>query len=75
MKYFKLKWFFEGDEGDVDIFRELREILDDPEHPENYWLSELQDDGRLKCHFCPSKHMKTISTMYSFYPRSQKKRT
>lgn len=47
------KWFFEGD---VDIFRELREILDDPEHPENYWLSELQDDERLKCHFSPATY-------------------
>lgn len=30
--------------------------MDDPEHPENYWLSELQDDERLKCHFCPATY-------------------
>ncbi|XP_021342789.1 uncharacterized protein LOC110443113 [Mizuhopecten yessoensis] len=42
------KHFFDSD---TDIFRQLREILADPSHPENYWTSHLED-GRVKCHFC-----------------------
>lgn len=42
------KHFFDSDS---DIFRQLREILIDPNHPENYWTSHLEN-GRVKCHFC-----------------------
>ncbi|XP_062600100.1 uncharacterized protein LOC134261715 [Saccostrea cucullata] len=31
-------WFFENQD---DICKELREVLDDPQHSENYWLSEM----------------------------------
>lgn len=43
------KWFF--DEGD-DVCETLRSIATDPDHPENYWLSTKEQNGRLKCHFC-----------------------
>ncbi|OWF47689.1 hypothetical protein KP79_PYT01281 [Mizuhopecten yessoensis] len=29
----------------------LRAIVTDPEHPENYWISNLEN-GRVRCHFC-----------------------
>ena len=32
-------------------FLTLRDILSNPNHPENYWLSNLEN-GRLRCHFC-----------------------
>ncbi|XP_071121775.1 uncharacterized protein [Mytilus edulis] len=40
------EWFFEN----TDMFQELREILEDPDHPENYWV--LNEEGRFPCHFC-----------------------
>ena len=41
-------WFF--DQGN-DIFENLRDIVCDIDHPENYWTSTL-DDGRFRCHHC-----------------------
>lgn len=41
------KWFFEND----DMFQQLREVLENPDHPENYWVANEQD-GRFSCHFC-----------------------
>ncbi|XP_062600399.1 uncharacterized protein LOC134262037 [Saccostrea cucullata] len=34
-----------------DLMETLREILNDPNHPENYWISNV-NDGRVQCHFC-----------------------
>ncbi|XP_046566552.1 uncharacterized protein LOC124275109 [Haliotis rubra] len=42
------EWFFEDSE---DICESLRRVLSNPEHQENYWVSNL-DEGRVKCHFC-----------------------
>ncbi|XP_033727565.1 uncharacterized protein LOC117316891 [Pecten maximus] len=42
------KHFFDSSS---DIFSQLREILADANHPENYWTSQLKD-SRVKCHFC-----------------------
>ncbi|XP_053380076.1 uncharacterized protein LOC123537039 [Mercenaria mercenaria] len=44
------KVFFED-----DMFMELREILTNPDHEENYWISSLEND-RFKCHFCNSSY-------------------
>ncbi|XP_062586325.1 uncharacterized protein LOC134247949 [Saccostrea cucullata] len=46
-------WFFENQD---DICKELREVLDDPQHSENYWLSEMLENERLKCHFCEATY-------------------
>lgn len=43
----KKHFFNEGD----DLMETLREILIDPNHPENYWISNM-NDGRVQCHFC-----------------------
>ena len=40
--------FFENDD---DIFSSLREILENPDHDENYWVSCRQNE-RFQCHFC-----------------------
>ncbi|XP_069109674.1 uncharacterized protein [Argopecten irradians] len=42
------KHFFNNGE---DLMEKLREVLSDPDHPENYWISNMED-GRVKCHFC-----------------------
>lgn len=42
------KYFFDSK---TDIFDNMREIVSDQTHPENYWISNLQD-GRFKCHHC-----------------------
>lgn len=46
------KWFFENTN---DVCASIRDVLDNPEHAENYWVSSL-DDNRLKCHFCPKSY-------------------
>jgi hypothetical protein len=38
------------DDG-TDICKSLREVLSDPDHPENYWTENISGD-RIKCHFC-----------------------
>lgn len=43
----KKHFFNEGD----DLMETLREILNDPNHPENYWISNM-NDGCVQCHFC-----------------------
>ena len=40
-------WIFEGDD---DLFQHLREILTNPEHPQNYWIGN-ESDGRFSCYF------------------------
>lgn len=47
------KYFFTGDE---DIMRELREIISDPDHPENYWTNTIEEDGKVRCHFCAKRY-------------------
>ena len=45
------QWFFGGES--TDLFRNVREILEDQSHPENYWVTNYKpEDGRFKCHFC-----------------------
>lgn len=43
------KWMFESKE---DMFEQLRDVLGDPEHVENYFVTN-EDDNRFHCHFCP----------------------
>ncbi|WAQ95109.1 hypothetical protein MAR_007580, partial [Mya arenaria] len=43
------KWFFKGSS---DVYTSLREIFDDSEHADNYWVSNCDDTGRFKCHYC-----------------------
>lgn len=43
----KKHFFNEGD----DLMETLREILNDPNHPDNYWISNM-NDGCVQCHFC-----------------------
>ncbi|XP_069105225.1 uncharacterized protein [Argopecten irradians] len=38
-------------ENSPDILSSVREVLEDPDHPENYWTSTIQNN-RSKCHFC-----------------------
>ncbi|KAK3095093.1 hypothetical protein FSP39_010192 [Pinctada imbricata] len=52
------KWFFE--ESD-DVFQEIREVLENPHHEENYWTSTLES-GRFHCHHC-SKDYKRVSSL------------
>ena len=53
------KWFFESD----DLCQEIRSIVNDPDHEENYWTSNYSD-GRFKCHFCDKTYAysKTLKT-------------
>lgn len=37
--------------GQSDIFIKCKDVEGDPEHPDNYWVSTLED-ARVKCHFC-----------------------
>lgn len=46
------EYFFESQ---TDIMKDLREILTDMGHPENYYLSNLEN-GRVQCHFCPKSY-------------------
>lgn len=41
-------WFFDQEN---DIFKNLRDIVCDKDHPENYWTSTLWE-GRFKCDHC-----------------------
>ena len=52
------KWFFDDSQ---DIVEELRRILCDPAHDENYWVNTAID-GRFKCHLC-DKSYKFIGTL------------
>ena len=47
-------WFFDNEN---DIFRNLRDIVCDKDHPENYWTSTLEE-GRFRCHHC-EKNLRT----------------
>lgn len=42
------KFFFENE---ADMCASLREVLENPNHPENYWTANMEND-RVKCHFC-----------------------
>lgn len=46
------EYFFESQN---DIMHDLREIITDISHPENYYLSNLEND-RVQCHFCPKSY-------------------
>ena len=46
------KWFF--DDSD-DICEKLRAVLENPDHSENYWVSNIEH-GRMKCHFCDKSY-------------------
>lgn len=46
------EYFFESQ---TDIMKDLREILTDKGHPENYYLSNLEN-RRVQCHFCPKSY-------------------
>ena len=51
------KYFFDDTD---DVFQNLRNIVCNPEHPENYWTSTLQD-GRFKCHHCDKSYAHVLS--------------
>lgn len=51
------EWFFCGQS---DIFIKCKDVVGDPEHPDNYWVSTLED-GRVKCHFCEKTYAYTGS--------------
>ncbi|XP_078310147.1 uncharacterized protein LOC111108372 isoform X3 [Crassostrea virginica] len=55
------KWFFEGKDY---VFKDLREIISNPNHPDNYWISNLQEDGRLKCHYCDNTYKFSNTLQY-----------
>ena len=55
------KWFFEGKD---DVFKDLREVISNPNYPDNYWISNLQEDGRLKCHYCDNTYKFSITLQY-----------
>ncbi|XP_069109713.1 uncharacterized protein [Argopecten irradians] len=42
------KWFFEDSD---DVLEAVRNVLEDPDHEENYWVSSAVD-GRFRCHYC-----------------------
>jgi hypothetical protein len=42
------KWFFEGSDN---VFQEIRSVFEDPDHDENYYKCNVEDD-RFPCHFC-----------------------
>ena len=46
-------WIFEGQD---DLLQHVRDILNNPEHPENYWI-ENEIDGRFSCHFCEKTYL------------------
>ena len=39
--------FFENNQ---DAFQEIRDVFDDPNHPENYWV--LNEEGIFPCNVC-----------------------
>lgn len=55
------KWLFE--ESD-DICEKLREIISNPDHPDNHWISNMQDDGRFKCHHCNKTYKYSNTLQY-----------
>ncbi|XP_056013220.1 uncharacterized protein LOC125660287 [Ostrea edulis] len=42
------KWFFEDSD---DICQEIRDVFENPDHEENYYVVNA-NDGRFPCHFC-----------------------
>lgn len=52
------KYFFENAE---DIVEEIRNVLENPQHEENYWTSSIEN-GRFKCHHC-EKDYKRVSSL------------
>lgn len=51
------QWFFDGG---TDICKTLRDSLTDSNHPENFWLSNLEN-GRIRYHFCPKTYCRVDS--------------
>jgi hypothetical protein len=58
------KYFFEGC---TDIMDKLRSIVIDIQHPENYWISNLEN-GRVHCHHC-EKTYKYVGSLKSHEQR------
>lgn len=55
------RWFFDSRQ---DVFHYLREVITDKDHPENYWLANLDHDtGRVRCHFCDKSYAYVGSLM------------
>lgn len=52
------KYFFDDAE---DIVEEIRIVLENPQHEENYWTSSIEN-GRFKCHHC-EKDYKRVSSL------------
>jgi len=46
------EWLFHGQ---PDVFIKLKDVVGDADHPENYWLSTMEE-GRIKCHFCDTTY-------------------
>ena len=53
------KWFFE----DSDLLAEVRTVLVDTDHPENYRVKCLKD-GRFQCLFCDKSYVHVDSVSY-----------
>lgn len=51
------KYMFENKE---DMFEQLRSVLDDPDHIENYFVAS-DNDERFHCHFCPKSFVQLNS--------------
>ena len=51
------KYFFDNTNN---VFQNLRNIVCNPKHPENYWTSTLRD-GRFKCHHCDKSYAHVLS--------------
>lgn len=51
------EYFFDNKE---DICENLRKVVENPDHPENYWVANLEN-GRVKCHFCDKTYAYTGS--------------
>ncbi|XP_033759941.1 uncharacterized protein LOC117342076 [Pecten maximus] len=50
------RWFFDSQIDDQDLLRNVRDVLSDPDHPENYWTSNVVQD-RFKCHYCDKTYV------------------
>lgn len=46
-------WIYEGRD---DLLQHVRDILNNPEHPENYWIED-EIYGRFSCHFCEKTYL------------------
>lgn len=49
------KWFFYD-----DLLSEVKSVLEDSDHPENYWIKSFRD-GKFWCHFCDKSYVNVDS--------------